>query len=960
MEPKSKNHNGNGIVISQEEKEKRKKKEELWKKQKYICQVKKIDLKTGKNIVVLNEEDAKENDIYAGYRVNLKHKERELIAIVDVSAEMVKKGEIGVFSDVASKLHAETEDLIQIVHMEKPLGIDFIKRKLDGESLTGKQISTIIQELMRNQLSEIELASFISGVYTRGIGEDETIALTEAIVDSGERLELGVGPVADKHCISGEIPVMVKNSGNAKVRGIGEIIDGIFERCAEGEIEREDDGAEFTSCNLNGLQVPTFDENGNVMYGKVSGVFRVPSPSRLREITLRGNRRIRVTGDHTIFILRKGRIENIMAKKVRKGDYVLVPLGIKKEPHTGRVDGLRITPEFMRLLGYYLSEGFRNSQGVFLNFGSHETGLIKDSAYCVEKVFGKKPTINKAHKTATRVCAYSKKISSYFSEKINAGDNALEKTIPPFVFDLERELVLEFLRALFRGDGYTRRGYEAVYVTSSEKLANGLMYLLSIMGMSANLSKAKGKERQFPAGKSIVKDAYFIYTQAREIFGGRKKANVAFVNLLPVEHIGKVEKESIGWKMRKTLREQQYITKEKLRGISGHIESEDVRRILNGQIGVLEVKGNGQVRPESRYVYDFQLEKHHRFMAGSAPMFVHNCIGGVAGNRTTMVVVPIVAAAGIYIPKSSSRAITSAAGTADTMEVLSDVNFNISELKEITLKAHGAMIWGGGMNIAAADDKLIKIRHPLSLDPRGMLLASILAKKSAVGAKYVAIDIPIGRGAKILDMPKAEALGGDFIHIGKRLGMTIESLITDGSEPVGNGIGCGLECRDVIDVLHGGGPTDLKNKSALIAGRILELVGKVGEGEGRDVAELMLRNGKAWGKMAEIIELQGGNPKVKADDLPIGQYKHTVTSTRSGKISHIDNKGINKIARIAGAPRDKGAGVFLHRVKGDKVKEGDVLFDIYAESETKLEFALKAVDVWQPVELEKFLLGTMR
>jgi len=530
-----KNHEDQGILLSEEEQIKRKKKKELWEKKKYLCQAKLIDIKTGKNIIVLNSEEAQENDIYNGYRVLLTHGGHELVAIVDSSDKMVKRGEIGIFRDVADNLNAKNGELLHIKHMEKPAGIDFIKKKLDGESLTAPQIDVIVRELMNDRLSEGVLASFIAAVYTRGIGEDETVALTNSIVDSGEKLELGKGPVADKHCI-----------------------------------------------------------------------------------------------------------------------------------------------------------------------------------------------------------------------------------------------------------------------------------------------------------------------------------------------------------------------------------------------------------------------------------------GGVAGNRTTMVVAPIIAASGIYMPKTSSRAITSAAGTADTMEVLADVDFNITELREIVQKSHGAIVWGGGTNIAAADDKLIKLRHPLSLDPRGMLLASILAKKSAVGAKYVVIDIPIGRGAKILDMPKAETLGGDFIRIGKRLGMTMESLITDGAEPVGNGIGCGLECRDVMEVLHGKGPDDLKNKSTLIAGRLLELVGKVPEGEGRDMAELMLTNGKAWSKMQEIIELQGGNPNVKIDDLPIGHYKHTITAQQSGKISHIDNKGINKIARAAGAPRDKGAGVYLHRLKGDKVKHGDVLFDIYAESETKLDFAIKAVDVWQPVELEKFLLGTMR
>jgi AMP phosphorylase len=171
---------------------------------------------------------------------------------------------------------------------------------------------------------------------------------------------------------------------------------------------------------------------------------------------------------------------------------------------------------------------------------------------------------------------------------------------------------------------------------------------------------------------------------------------------------------------------------------------------------------------------------------------------------------------------------------------------------------------------------------------------------------------------------------------------------------------CGLECKDVLEVLGGKGPDDLRNKSCLIAGKIMELVGKVAEGEGTDVAEHMLQNGKAMEKMREIIGLQGGDPKVTIDSLPIGQYKYTVKAEKDGKISHIDNKAINKVARAAGAPRDKGAGVYLFRLKGDKVKAGDVLFDIYAESEAKLDFAIKGLEVWEPIELEKFLLSTMR
>jgi AMP phosphorylase len=344
---------------------------------------------------------------------------------------------------------------------------------------------------------------------------------------------------------------------------------------------------------------------------------------------------------------------------------------------------------------------------------------------------------------------------------------------------------------------------------------------------------------------------------------------------------------------------------------------------------------------------------------GKNPIADKHCIGGVAGNRTTMVGVPIIACAGIYIPKTSSRAITSPSGTADTMEVLAKVDFKIDEMKDIVLKSHGAIVWGGGLNLASADDKLIKIRNPLSLDPRGLLLSSILAKKKSVGAESVIIDIPIGRGAKVSSMSDAQELANDFIKIGQMLSMKVEALITDGSEPIGNGIGPALEARDVLEVLEGKGPEDLRHKSLIISGNLLELAGKVEKGKGYAAAEHFLDSGKALAKMREIIELQGGDAKTKSDDLPIGEYTYDVRAEHTGKISHIDNKAISKLARIAGAPGDKGAGLFLLRMKGDRVNKGDVLFKLYAESESKLSFAVKALDNIEPVEMQRMLLSTL-
>ncbi len=391
-----------------------------------------------------------------------------------------------------------------------------------------------------------------------------------------------------------------------------------------------------------------------------------------------------------------------------------------------------------------------------------------------------------------------------------------------------------------------------------------------------------------------------------------------------------------------------------------------VREIMDGKLNEIETSAwitgtyvNGLADSEIIALTDATVESGESLNLGVHPILDKHCIGGVAGNRTTMILVPIIAAAGLYIPKTSSRSITSAAGTADTMEVLCDVDFEIDEMRTIVLKSKGSIVWGGGMNLAPVDDKLIRVRHPLSLDPEGMLLASILGKKKSVGAEYVLIDIPVGRGVKVPYVERARDLAKHFLTIGKSLNMGIEALITDGAEPVGNGVGPALECRDVLAVLEGQGPEDLRHKSVLMSGRLLELCGKVEKGEGYAAAERLVKSGKALAKFREIIELQGGDPKVRSQDIPVGEHTFTVKAEQSGSIFHIDNHTMSKIARIAGAPRDKGAGIYLYKVRGDKIQPGDDLFTIYAESETALDFTLKALEKLEPIEMRKMLLGTM-
>ena len=231
-----------------------------------------------------------------------------------------------------------------------------------------------------------------------------------------------------------------------------------------------------------------------------------------------------------------------------------------------------------------------------------------------------------------------------------------------------------------------------------------------------------------------------------------------------------------------------------------------------------------------------------------------HCIGGVPNNRTTMIVVPIIAALGFTIPKTSSRSITSPAGTADTMEVLAPVALSEEKIKQVVNETNGCIVWGGTTNLAAADDKLIKIRHPLRIDPEGMLLASILAKKKAVGATHVLIDIPYGYGAKFETKLSALVLGKKFSELGKRLGMNLKVVYTDGSQPVGNGIGPALEAADVITVMQSDGPNDLREKSVHIATQLLRMINVK---DAHNKVLKVLNSGQAYDKFIEIVKAQG-------------------------------------------------------------------------------------------------------
>ncbi len=375
------------------------------------------------------------------------------------------------------------------------------------------------------------------------------------------------------------------------------------------------------------------------------------------------------------------------------------------------------------------------------------------------------------------------------------------------------------------------------------------------------------------------------------------------------------------------------------------------RRLSNIEIAsyLTAVKINGMTIKEIYYVTQ-EMYKYGDIISWPWHWKIvdKHSIGGIPGNRTTPIVVSIVAAAGLKIPKTSSRSITSPAGTADTIEVLADVCFSIDEIKRIVSKTNGCMVWGGALDLAPVDDIFIQIEKPLNLDPEGQVIASILSKKKSVGSKYVLIDIPYGDEAKIEEFNKAKILADKFKIVGAYLGMRVESIITKGSSPIGSGVGPVLEMIDVLNVLYGKGSRDLREKSLEMAGILLNIAGK---GD-YNTAKYILESGKAFKKFKEIIEAQNGSVNKSLIDM-LGRHTYEVKASQDGIVEKISNSSIAEIAKRAGAPSFKGAGVWLFKRVGDKVKKGETLFKIYAESERKLDYALDVVKENPPFLLSK-------
>ena len=314
-----------------------------------------------------------------------------------------------------------------------------------------------------------------------------------------------------------------------------------------------------------------------------------------------------------------------------------------------------------------------------------------------------------------------------------------------------------------------------------------------------------------------------------------------------------------------------------------------------------------------------------------------HCVGGLPGNRTTPLVVAMVAACGVPIPKTSSRAITSPAGTADTMEVLAPVDLDVPAMRRVVEREGGCIIWGGAVGLSPADDILIRVERPLDFDSEGQLVASVLSKKAAVGASHVVIDMPVGPTAKVRSAAAAQSLSSRLRAVGAALGLQLRIELTDGSQPVGRGIGPALEARDLLAVLQGRteAPDDLRVRALALAGVVLELAGGASAGEGSAMARATLDDGRAWNKFQAICAAQGG---MRAP--PRSSISHVVAANSRAMVSGFDNRRLSRLAKLAGAPRAPAAGLELHVRAGDQVVAGQPLFTVHAEAPGELAYAL--------------------
>ena len=329
--------------------------------------------------------------------------------------------------------------------------------------------------------------------------------------------------------------------------------------------------------------------------------------------------------------------------------------------------------------------------------------------------------------------------------------------------------------------------------------------------------------------------------------------------------------------------------------------------------------------------------------------------GGV-GDKTSLVVAPVVASCGVKVAKISGRGLGHTGGTVDKLESIPGFRTDLSEREFMdVVNRTGIAIIGQSRDVAPADKKLYALRDVTStVDSIPLIVSSIMGKKLAADDDVIVLDVKTGSGSFMKTEEESEKLAKLLVDTGKKAGKKVMALITDMDRPLGEYVGNALEVREAIETLKGRGPEDLKRVSLALSGAILALSGFAGTTEeGERIAEEAVENGAALEKLREMIEAQGGDPRVTEDGSLFGEapVQKEIPAKKSGYIASMDTEAIGRASLLLGAGRntmadriDMTAGIRILKKTGDPVKKGEPVAIFHTSREELLKGAEKVYD----------------
>ena len=339
---------------------------------------------------------------------------------------------------------------------------------------------------------------------------------------------------------------------------------------------------------------------------------------------------------------------------------------------------------------------------------------------------------------------------------------------------------------------------------------------------------------------------------------------------------------------------------------------------------------------------------------GKGTMIVDkHSIGGTAGKGITPILVSILTANNLICPNTSTRAITSPAGTSDILEVVMPVAISKEDVFRVVKETGGCLIWGGSLYLAPADDEIINVERSLRIQEFQKVLVSIVAKKVAMGATHVLIDLPYGKNTKLDRPDDLEFLDSEFKKLFTKFGIEYFSIRRRINGPDGNGVGPALEIREALRILEQTENRSLSLEKTVLdmAEVMLEKTGKAKKGEGRELAKETLTSKKALNKFWEIAFAQGQKKILNSEDIKCGELTYEIKAPKSGRIEEINTRIVVNISRALGTPKIKEAGMYFDKNVGEKVEKGEVVAILHAQTKSRLDQGISEVDIDELLEI---------